>query len=156
MSFRILAVLVAFVLPGWISGESLGEAAKRERERREKNKQEGVTAKLVGQDDVREAAPARPTPTPRDGGSGTEAGTSRDDGEESPQASQWRSEARWAQDRVARARKRYEALERAKNDLVDADHEISRAKKDLETAEKQLADVEERARKAGVPPGWLR
>ena len=34
--------------------------------------------------------------------------------------------------------------------------EMARVKVDLEGSRKQVADIEEEARKAGVPPGWLR
>jgi hypothetical protein len=34
--------------------------------------------------------------------------------------------------------------------------EIERVKADIELSKKQIADIEEEARKAGVPPGWLR
>lgn len=34
--------------------------------------------------------------------------------------------------------------------------ELERVKADVEGSKKQVADIEEEARKAGVPPGWLR
>ena len=34
--------------------------------------------------------------------------------------------------------------------------ELARVKQDVERGKKQIADIEEEARKAGVPPGWLR
>ena len=34
--------------------------------------------------------------------------------------------------------------------------ELSRVKQDVERGKKEIADIEEEARKAGVPPGWLR
>ena len=34
--------------------------------------------------------------------------------------------------------------------------ELNRVKADVERGKKQIADIEEEARKAGVPPGWLR
>ena len=34
--------------------------------------------------------------------------------------------------------------------------ELNRVKQDVERGKKQIADLEEEARKAGVPPGWLR
>ena len=34
--------------------------------------------------------------------------------------------------------------------------EIERVSADVEASKKQVADIEEEARKAGVPPGWLR
>jgi hypothetical protein len=34
--------------------------------------------------------------------------------------------------------------------------EMDRVKADIEAAKKKIADAEEEARRAGVPPGWLR
>ena len=34
--------------------------------------------------------------------------------------------------------------------------ELDRAKKEIQQRTKELADLQEEARKAGVPPGWLR
>jgi hypothetical protein len=34
--------------------------------------------------------------------------------------------------------------------------EMEKVKADIESSKKQVADIEEEARKAGVPPGWLR
>ena len=34
--------------------------------------------------------------------------------------------------------------------------DLERVKADVELSKKQIADIEEEARKAGVPPGWLR
>ena len=34
--------------------------------------------------------------------------------------------------------------------------EMEKVKADIEASKKQVADIEEEARKAGVPPGWLR
>jgi hypothetical protein len=33
---------------------------------------------------------------------------------------------------------------------------MEKVKADVEASKKQVADIEEEARKAGVPPGWLR
>ena len=41
-------------------------------------------------------------------------------------------------------------------DRTEALNELARVKEDIGKARKQLADIEEEARKAGVPPGWLR
>ena len=39
---------------------------------------------------------------------------------------------------------------------TEAINELGRVKQDLERGKQQIADIEEEARKAGVPPGWLR
>jgi hypothetical protein len=39
---------------------------------------------------------------------------------------------------------------------AEAMNELERVKQDIERGKKQIADIEEEARKASVPPGWLR
>src|SRR5262245_15824203 len=41
-------------------------------------------------------------------------------------------------------------------DRAEALSELNRVKGDVDRGKKQIADIEEEARKAGVPPGWLR
>ena len=41
-------------------------------------------------------------------------------------------------------------------DATEALAELERVKQEVEHGKKQIADIEEEARKAGVPPGWLR
>jgi hypothetical protein len=45
---------------------------------------------------------------------------------------------------------------RVAEDREKALMELNRVKGEIEKAKKQIADLEEEARKAGVPPGWLR
>jgi hypothetical protein len=49
-------------------------------------------------------------------------------------------------------------VQRAKigEDRKNALAELERVRNDIEQGKKQIADIEEEARKAGVPPGWLR
>ena len=42
------------------------------------------------------------------------------------------------------------------NDRQKAQSQLDRTKKDIENAKKEIADIQDEARKAGVPPGWLR
>jgi len=41
-------------------------------------------------------------------------------------------------------------------DRLKALEDLERVKADVELSKKQIADIEEEARKAGVPPGWVR
>ena len=41
-------------------------------------------------------------------------------------------------------------------DRAEALAELNRVKQDIDNAKKQIADLEEEARRSGVPPGWLR
>jgi len=70
MAWAVLVVLAA----SWARAESLAEAAKRERERREKNKKSGVETKVVDADEL-----AR-TQTKKDGKGTFNDGTTGDSG----------------------------------------------------------------------------
>jgi hypothetical protein len=50
----------------------------------------------------------------------------------------------------------YAQKARLASDRKDAIAELARVKQEVERGRKQIADIEEEARKAGVPPGWLR
>ena len=109
------------------------------------------------------AAPSQaPTPAPAAGAKGTEE--------------QWRGRVAQARENVRRNEAFAEALQSRINglttDFVNRDNpvqkrqigedrqkalaELERVRADIETGKKQIADIEEEARKAGVPPGWLR
>ena len=45
---------------------------------------------------------------------------------------------------------------RISEDRAEALSELSRVKQEIDRGKKQIADIDEEARKAGVPPGWLR
>ena len=49
----------------------------------------------------------------------------------------------------------------AQRDVIAADRqkalaELDRVKKEIAAAQKAIADIQEEARRAGVPPGWVR
>jgi hypothetical protein len=88
----------------------------------------------------------------------------------------WRARITQARESVRRNEAFAEALQSRINaltrDFVNRDNPVQRAKigedrqkaleelqkvrSDIEQGKKQIADIEEEARKAGVPPGWLR
>ena len=109
------------------------------------------------------AAPGQTTPAaPAAGAKGTEE--------------QWRARIAQARENVRRNEAFAEALQSRINalttDFVNRDNpvqkrqigedrqkalsELERVRSDVEKSKKQIADIEEEARKAGVPPGWLR
>ena len=109
------------------------------------------------------AAPGQaPTAAPAAGARGTEE--------------QWRARVAQARENVRRNEAFAEALQSRINglttDFVNRDNpvqkrqigedrqkalaELERVRADIENGKKQIADIEEEARKAGVPPGWLR
>ena len=173
----ILYLVTLSLLPAMvIAGQSLGSAARREKERREK-KQDGKPVRTVTEEDLkaaREADKTAPRPTPLDQagqatgheaavlGTGgalccTDDGSSRSS---SPRTyngmteDTWRERGKAAREQVEKARQKVAQLpfgiERYDTSLV------TNARRDLKKAEEELARFEEEARKAGVPPGWTR
>ena len=161
----------------------LAEVARKEAERRKGVKQ---TPKVITTKDLPESArkPASaPSSTPAEGApAATEQKTAAAPAAAKPAESSSKDEKYW-RDRLAQAQealRRNEAFaaalqtrinsltadfggrddpyQRAKigEDRQKAIAELGRVKNDIEQSRKQIADIEEEARKAGVPPGWLR
>ena len=108
------------------------------------------------------------------------AGKDEDEDDEekrrSDEEQRWRARMAEARDQVGRSRMFAEALQSrinalnadfsARDDpaqravigtqLQEALAELERVRGDIEAQQKALADLEEEARRAGVPPGWLR
>ena len=178
----VLAIVLAGVLvwPAAATAQSqpsLAELARKEAERRKAVKD---TKKVITSKDLPESArkPAAP-PTTAQGGSASPAG-----GEQKPaptsdpgaEEASWRNRITQARQALARNEAFLAALQSQINGLSlefgaaadafarakvaeDRDKalaEMQRVKADVELSKKQIADIEEEARKAGVPPGWLR
>jgi hypothetical protein len=150
-----LAILIPSVS---IADSPLAAAAKKERERREKNKKEGIEpVREINQEDVE-------TNTSDNGswndgarsGSGSYSSGPIDRGDEQA----WRSRSQAARARVDAARRRLASASLIKPytyDSVTIDmNAVPSAQRALAAAEKALADLEEEARRSGIPAGWLR
>ena len=59
---RWVALALVSFIPALAFGQSLAEVAKKERERREKNKQKGVEARTVEENELNRPQPAPPRP----------------------------------------------------------------------------------------------
>ena len=171
------------------SGQTLGEVAKKEAERRKAQPQ---TGKVYTNKDLPASAqkpatanPSTETPaqTPTDP---VAAATEQkaEDGKapgDKPQGDQkdqayWKNRMATAREELRRSEMFAEALQTRVNtlnkdfnsrdnpaqrsaigaDRTEALNELTRVKQDVERGKKQIADIEEEARKAGVPPGWVR
>jgi hypothetical protein len=123
---------------------------------------------------------------PADGTKGTDAGTSgdpaktgdkdKDKAEAPPTEAQWRARMTGARDTLRRSEMFAEALQSRINGLTadftarddpyqraqiaddrqKALAELEQVKKDVETSKKAITDIEDEARRANVPPGWIR
>lgn len=169
------AVGVVFTAPAAAQTPSLAEVARKEQERRKTQK---PAAKVYTKKDLPESPlvapppPAAPTPAAEQKPAQTEQKREPDGKDET-----------WWRDRIAAAREALrrnevfaEALQSRINalsaDFVNRDDpyqrakvgqdrdkaiaELARVKDEIERGKKQIEDIEEEARKAGVPPGWLR
>jgi hypothetical protein len=173
------------MLPALAAAQSLGEAAKKERERREKLRQAGVSTRTLTEDDVastkgqlandpNEPAAVEEVPPPRD----LESGESGPVSAVREPASGGRGEAYWrrrvgaARGRLAQAQERHDfmqaVLRRGQPAAYDENgkrvmysiHQL-KVKADaaaaaLAAAQKALDDTLEDARRSGALPGWLR
>lgn len=177
-------VLLALVLGGtaWAQKPSLGEIAKTEQDRRSKLK---TTEKVLTAKDLPPGTP-RPAPVqpaqPGEGAGGptdpAKADAAGQPGSQDEQHDEdwWRERITRAQEGLRRSESFLEALQTRVNvltaDFASRDDPVQRARigEDRQKAlaemervaaeivahRKQIEDIHEEARKAGVPPGWLR
>ena len=156
---------------------SLGELAAREAQRRQTVK--GSSKVLTNEDLPRGTAP-RPAPPADPAAPATEA---KPDEPPPPKAEDPAKDEAWWRQRISQAREelrrnemfadalqtrinsltndftaRDDPFQRAKiaEDRTKALTELERVNADIESTRKKIADIEEEARRAGVPPGWLR
>jgi hypothetical protein len=170
MKSMFALVLAVLLTPSMAAGASLGEAAKKEKERREKNKEAGVTAvRVITQDDV------KTNDSPVDASGSYTSSGSESPGEASAPSSKsrsgdeerrWRSRAKQARERVESARRKLAntpaRITRHMNQypyqgfITEDNPDYKYAEEELKRAETALSDIEDDARKQGVLPGWLR
>jgi hypothetical protein len=151
----------------------LAEVARKEQERRKATKD---PKKVFTNKDLK-SGPQAPPPS-------TEAPAAQAPAEEKPAAPKepekdeawWRARITQVRDTLARDEVLVEALQSRVNalstDFVNRDDpyqrarigedrqkaigEMDRVRAEIQNLKKQIEDIEEEARKAGVPPGWLR
>lgn len=193
--FRVLVALLVVTCVGSTlsTAQSLGDVAKRERERREKNKKQGVAVREISEDEIfDDDADGDAAETLAEEGEGAPGAASEESQfdldlfpseggvedldrartERRKQEAEWRSRVAEAKAHIeqARARKaqldglflgegqRYEdtngrVVIRSRAHLQQL---VADAAEELRAAEEALVGLREEARRAGVPPGWLR
>jgi hypothetical protein len=176
MRAAIVALLVLSWFPGPVAAQSMAEAARKEAERREKNKKAGVKAKAYGDADLSSSGTG-PAAGGADKPPAADPSTARSESDaESEQRRQdeirWRARVAEATARRDQAKAVYEEMSKlslAQGEVYVDDNnkvivsgvgdlraKIARAKARSEAAEEALQGLLEEARRAGVPPGWLR
>jgi hypothetical protein len=169
----LLAAALLLALPA--SGQSLAEAAQKEKERRAKAKEKGAAA-VVTEDalkankgalanDPKAATAALPTTSPPRPRAAPEP-------DRRVLEEDWRRRMTLAREQVARWQEYHDAWSQqhlAPNEyFVDENGRklvgnaenlrklIAHAKANLDAAKQALEDLEQQARRENVPPGWLR
>jgi hypothetical protein len=174
--FSIPAAVISLALASAAPGQSLGEVAKKEESRR---KAAAKSSKVYTNDDLRPSdgvtAPAAPAASAQASGAQAKPEEKPADEPKKDEA-YWRGRVNGLRDSLQRAKMFQEALQTRINSLtsdfasrddpaqrgvVASDRqkalaELERVKKEIAGFEKQLRDLEDEARRAGVPPGWLR
>jgi len=179
---RTLAALLLLLVPAVLAAQGLGDASKKEKERRKQAQDAGVKAKTYTEDELKTLPPianagdsapdAHAQSKPAVGGRTAEAAQSSEERQRQQDERMWRSRVANANARLASAREAYQTLSGLSlvPGYVFADqhgrtviHSVeqlqgmtARAKAELDAAQKALDDLLETARRANVPPGWLR
>jgi hypothetical protein len=180
----IVAIAVMVLLPAASAAAqspTLADLAKKEEARRKSLK---VPTKVFTKDDLPPSAavvPAAPAAAPAAGAAGQAAAAAADPNAEAPKEEEkgeewWRARMEQAREGLRRNEMFAEALNSRMNalavDVANRDdpaqrqvlslerqkavQELARVQDDIAKLKKQMADIEEEARVAGVPPGWLR
>ncbi len=188
-------LLVGLSLPLLSEAQSLGSVAKKERERRDKNKKDGVAAREFSEEEVfgekeDEKAPEGEAGEQTESSDGASLEDDavipegdeklEDEGEKFERESrerkrgetEWRSKVSTARARIEEAKKAVQFFEelyltpdsryvdaqgRTVIDSIDHLQRLTReAKEELAAAELDLKKIQDDARRAGIPPGWLR
>lgn len=177
MRLAHMAVLLSLLAPSFAVGQSLDEAARKEKERRKKLQESSARAKVVDEENLK-ANKGSLANNPDSVGAAPAQASSAKEAPTTPSRDQNRDEQAW-RDRVARsearladAKQRYEALsgltlvqgqyyvdkdgKKVITSLEQLRQKIEQAKAESDAAQKDLDAVLEAARRTGVPPGWLR
>ena len=163
-----------------VAGQTLADVAKKEEERRKTVKSSGKT---YTNKDLGSLPPGTPAPPQPPAAAPTDAAAAKDkDAEKSGEKEPVKDQAYWAgrmkelQTQLQRDQTYVDALQTRVNslatDFINRDDpaqrgvlsgerqkalgELDRLKKQIEAGKKAIADLEEEARRANVPPGWLR
>lgn len=171
------AFVLGTVAPAFAQNPALADVAKKERERR---KATPAPKKVYTNKDLPESA-AQPPAAPAAGTPAAGAEQAASTPQQKPAGAAkdeawWRNRITTARDELRRNEVFLEALQSRINslsaDFVNRDDPYQRAKigeerqkalaqmdqvrKEVEEDKKLIEEIEEEARKAGVPPGWLR
>ncbi len=167
-----LAVVVFAMSVGFATAQSLAELAKKEKERRDGNPSE--TKRVVTDRELARGYGGLPSglrqaeaQTQEGGGEATEAASDTEESEEQEDATQtkehWQNRVKGVKDKIARLEQQMSSEDwgdgqrvgidpRGQNSLASR----QKASQELAAARAELEAIRVEARKASVPPGWVR
>jgi len=175
-----VAALVFVGVAHVAAAQSLGDVAKKEEQRRKTVKSAGkVYTNDTLKPDPTSSVPATSatgTPTPGASTTPTPAPAPSDDSADKGDEKTWRKRIADARDALQRSQAFADALQSQLNglttDFVNRDDpaqrqqiankrdaamaELDRVKKEVAAQTKAISDIQEQARRAGVPAGWVR
>ena len=175
----LLTIVALGTASASLAGQTLADVARKEEERRKTVKATGKTYTNKDLGTLPPGTPAPPPPaTPATPADADRAKDTDKPGDKEPVKDQayWAGRMKELQTQVQRDQTYVDALQTRVNslatDFVNRDDpaqravltgerqkalgELDRLKKQIEAGKKAIADLEEEARRANVPPGWLR
>jgi hypothetical protein len=180
----VVGIVSCVLLTAAAPSAQLGDVARKEAERRKTIKSSGktYTNETLGSDPQPSSAPASSgTQAPADTPAAASAApppprVSADPAERKKEEASWRERVKGERDALERAKTFAEALQSRLNalntDFVNRDDpaqrnvvaaerdkalaEMNRLKKEIELHTKAIAGIQDEARRAGVPAGWVR
>lgn len=174
--WRGTLALMLLLVPVLAVGQSLGDVARKEKERREDNRKRGEKPTLVigeiGQtEEGEEPTPVLGTAASHEQQAEPEQRTSNET-DRAQQEMEWRRRSSEARERIKEARRQHELLSKLhlttgayyvdeNNDPVVTSVEqlqtmVAKAKAELDAATEARRKLREDARRSNVPPGWVR
>lgn len=185
MSKRIVLLLLILAVAGTARAQSLAEVAKREEERRKTVPDTGkvytnkdLTAVPGGSTAPPPASASKSGDASKDAGKSAKDAKGTEDKDKEPAKDQayWAGRLKTLQDQLLRDQNYADAMQTRINslsaDFVNRDDpaqravlerdrqksvaELARLTKLVQDTKKAIVDLQEEARRAGVPPGWLR
>jgi len=180
---RASLLVLVLAIPMHSTAQSLGEVAKKEKKRRETNQNHGSKVRVVNEDevstldeeptvpvDLTEEESVEPSLPPSGDPSAKDSDPARNDRRQ--QEAEWRARVSEVNSHLSAAKEHFEFLsglhlvpgeyyvdENGQPLITSLDQlrsMVAEAKTELDAAQKAMNDLKEEARKAGVPPGWLR
>ena len=158
---------------GVAAAQSLAEIAKKEKERRDANKSENkkvITERELARSygGLPTTLPQQASPSTEEGGeAGTEPTGDESDSEEPVDETKtleyWQNRVRGAKEKIARAEERLSSEDWGEGQRVGVDPlgqtnlgSRQQTEQQLAAARAELEAIRAEARRAGVPPGWVR